>query len=256
MAGSSNHQWRETQDYSVGSKADGPKYYPGYKQISSCSATKFHLDPLIPQAAELRAKFPVDGCPIDLISSANVDASNECTYLDAVNKLARDLLYMNPAVIKNLKFKVRAKVLDFKTGHGCLKVSLVLLDGDYKLQAIVFGNLAKCLPGIDVANLTVAEKLDRKNLPSIATEILGKDFDFVLGLGDQTYNSGLNFKIFRFTPVTLYPPTDFGANKGKQKASSPTEIVEETETEITLPKSIPNQNASSEVHKASRFVSS
>ncbi|OMO65290.1 Nucleic acid-binding protein [Corchorus olitorius] len=269
-------RWRETQDYSVGSKADGPKYYPGYKQINSCSATKFYLDPLIPQAAELRAKFLVDGRPIDLISSADVDASNECTYPDAVNKLAQDLLYMNPAVIK---FKVIAKVVDFKTGHGwyytsctdctfavkptpagyrcekhgitptriSLRVSLVLVDGDYKLQAIVFGNLAKRLTGIDVANLTVAEKLDRKNLPFVATEILGKDFDFVLGLADQTYNSGLNFKIFRFTPVTQYPPTDLGANKGKQKASSPAEIVEETETEVICTPQAPCETQASPV---------
>ncbi|OMO54926.1 Nucleic acid-binding protein [Corchorus olitorius] len=213
----------------------------GNKQFNSCSGTKFYLDPQIPQAAEVRAKFPVDGRPIELISSADADANQEYTYPDAVEKTIQDLLYMNSAVIKGLKFKVRGKVLQFQTKQGWYYTSC--RDCTYGVKPTPSGYRCDNGHGITpkkmslrvsliiIDDLTIAEKLDTKNIPAIANKILNKEFEFILGISDQTYTSGLNFKIFRFTPLADEIEALSGSKMDK-KDSSHTDVIQEVQTEV------------------------
>ncbi|OMO76358.1 Nucleic acid-binding protein [Corchorus olitorius] len=238
----------------------------GNKQINACSATRFYIDPQIPEASEVRKSIPDDGLPIEMLSSDEVDNLRDYTYPDAKKATIRELLYLNPATIKGIKYRVEAHVLQFQTrqgwyynacrdctygvgrgpsGYNCpkhgdnptprmnLKDSMILRDGKFKLQTIVFGTLAKKLTGIDVTKLTVFEKMNTTTIPAIANRILDKEFEFVLGLADQDYGPGLNFKIFYFVPVELEQPGSTPVKK-KEAAQSSTNAPHGTPAEIDV----------------------
>ncbi|OMO54523.1 Nucleic acid-binding protein [Corchorus olitorius] len=203
------------------------------KLINTCSATKFYLEPDIPEVVEIRKRIPDDGKPIELISSSDVDALNQFTYPDVVEKTIKDLLFMNPAVIK-----VKGQVLRFQTkqgwyynscpdctfavsrrpsGYHCnkhgdtpvaklsLKISIIIQHAGFKVQTIIFGNPAKRLTGMDISSLTLDEKMNLEEVPAIANQILNKHFEFILGVSNQAYGPGLNFKIFHFNPLESEP---------------------------------------------------
>ncbi|OMO74611.1 Nucleic acid-binding protein [Corchorus olitorius] len=258
----------------------------GNKQINACSVTRFYIDPQIPEASEVRKSIPDDGLPIKMLSSDEVDNLRDYTYPDAKKATIRELLYLNPATIKGIKYRVKAHVLQFQTRQGwyynacrdCtygvgrgpagLKVSMILRDGKFKLQTIVFGNLAKSLTGIDVTKLTVFDKMNTTTIPVVANRILNKEFEFVLGLADQDYGPGLNFKIFYFTPVELEQPGSTPV-KRKEAAQSSTDAPHGTQAEIDVtpnagrgicaddatPSATPSDNTDDMVSKSSQRTS-
>ncbi|OMP10845.1 Nucleic acid-binding protein [Corchorus olitorius] len=235
-----------------------------YKQINTCSGTKFLLEPNLPESFDVRKSIPDDGKPIELLSSADVDNLRDYTYPDAKENRVQDLLYMNAATIKGLKFKVKGKILRFQTkqgwyynsckdctfgvkkepsGYNCprhgdtsprmnLKVSFIIQDGSFKLQTVVFGNLAKKLTGIDISNLTVSERLNLDQIPAIANSIIGKEFEFILGVSDQGYGPGLNFKVFYFDPVEQEQDISF-VEKDNGDGSSSKDLMPHIQTEIS-----------------------
>ncbi|OMP06330.1 Nucleic acid-binding protein [Corchorus olitorius] len=167
-----------------------------HKQINTCSGTKFLLEPNLPESLNVRKR--------------------DYTYPEAKEKRVQDLLYMNAAVIKGWYYNsCKDCTLGVKkepSGYNCpkhgdtsprmnLKVSFIIQGGNFKLQTVVFGNLAKRLTGIDVANVTVSERLNLDKIPAVANSILGQEFEFILGVSDQGYGPGLDFKVFYFDPI-------------------------------------------------------
>ncbi|OMP11425.1 Nucleic acid-binding protein [Corchorus olitorius] len=165
-------------------------------------------------------RIPVDGRPIELISSADVDNLREYTYPDAKKATIEDLLYLNPATIKGIKYRIVGEVIQFQTkqgwyynscsdctygvrqeasGYACTRQHGT--HNRFKLQIIVFGNLAQRLTRIDVADLTLAEKMNTTEIHDVAKSILHKQYEFVVSVSDQGYGPGLNFKVFHFIDI-------------------------------------------------------
>ncbi|OMP08534.1 Nucleic acid-binding protein [Corchorus olitorius] len=89
-----------------------------YKQINTCSGTKFLLDPNIPEGLDTRKHIPLDKTPVELLSSSDVENLRDYTYPDAKDREIEDLLYMNAATTKGVKFRVKGKVIKFQTKQG------------------------------------------------------------------------------------------------------------------------------------------
>ncbi|OMP11563.1 hypothetical protein COLO4_03758 [Corchorus olitorius] len=148
-------------------------------------------------------RIPVDGRPIELLSSADVDNLREYTYPDAKKATIEDLLYLNPATIKTALMESDKKplVMPVPDNMALLKVSMIIQHNRFKLRIIVFGNLAQQLTGIDVADLTLAEKMNTTEIHDVAKSILHKQYEFVVSVSDQGYGPGLNFKVFHFIDI-------------------------------------------------------
>ncbi|OMP02177.1 Nucleic acid-binding protein [Corchorus olitorius] len=217
----------------------------GNKQINSCSATKFYLDLDIPQTFDLRKKllhppdlvvlivicllhmilghvaeffigtllmgccntrFHVDGKPIELLSSADLDNLRDFIYPDAKKVTIQELLYLNAAVIKGIKYKIQGQIIQFQTKHGwyynyCQDCTYAVKHNPSGYTCT--GKHGQTIPrmnltGIDVSDLTVAEKMNTTEIPDVANSILNKSYEFVVGVSDQGYGPGLNLKIFHF----------------------------------------------------------
>ncbi|OMO65293.1 Nucleic acid-binding protein [Corchorus olitorius] len=92
-----------------------------YKPVLALAGIYIKDGTNIPEAVEIRKRLhriPDDGKPIELISISDVDALNQFTYTDVVEKTIKDLLFMNPVVIKGVKLKVKGQVLRFQTKQG------------------------------------------------------------------------------------------------------------------------------------------
>ncbi|OMO54927.1 Nucleic acid-binding protein [Corchorus olitorius] len=82
-----------------------------------------------------------------------------------------------------------------------LKISLIIEHGGFRLQTIVFGDLASRLTGFDMTTIDLAERQNFRKIPSVATEKVGQNYEFILGVLNQSYSSQLVFKIYRFIPA-------------------------------------------------------
>ncbi|OMP07940.1 Nucleic acid-binding protein [Corchorus olitorius] len=157
-----------------------------YKQINTCSGTKFLLEPNLPESFDVRKK------PIELLSSADVDNLRDYTYPDAKENRVQDLLYMNAATIKKEP-----------SGYNCPR------HGDTSPRM----------------------KLNLDQIPAVANSIIGKEFEFILGVSDQGYGPGLNFKVFYFDPVEQEQDISF-VEKDDVDGSSSKDLLPHIQTEI------------------------
>ncbi|OMP08445.1 Nucleic acid-binding protein [Corchorus olitorius] len=156
-----------------------------YKQINTCSGTKFLLDPDLPETLEIRKSIPIAGAGIELLSTDDFDNLKDYTYPDAKDKRIQDLLYMNAATIKGVRFRVRGKIMKFHTKQGCFLLHLdqivLHISGPYTVSLFFY-------------------------------------FFYSLKT-DQGYSPGLNFKVLYFLPVEEDQAITH-ARKGKGKSSS------------------------------------
>ncbi|OMO55207.1 Nucleic acid-binding protein [Corchorus olitorius] len=194
-------------------------------------------------------RFPCNGSPVTMLSGADTEALSACPYYGAYNTKIASLLIMNPLAMKGLKFKVTAKIIKLQSkvgwyyhsgnccsagiestrcGYQCqvhgatipqknLRLSLVIEEDSFKLQAVVFGTLAYRLTGVNVTALTLAEWMNFLQIPSAAGHILDKQYEFILGILNHSYGPALTFKVYRFLPVDA---TFLGTTKPTLKCST------------------------------------
>ncbi|OMP08443.1 Fgenesh protein [Corchorus olitorius] len=151
--------------------------------------------------------IPLDGGMVELISGMQIDSSHKFSYCDAPTATVEQLLYMNPQTIKGSKFKVVGRVVRLQHRAGCLRISLIIEHNGFKLQTIVFGNLAHWLTGVDITMLDFAERMNFMKIPTVAEDIINREYEFILGVLNRSHGPGLTFKIFQFAPTnTSFAP--------------------------------------------------
>ncbi|OMP09467.1 Nucleic acid-binding protein [Corchorus olitorius] len=133
-------------------------------------------------------------------------------------------------IVKGVKFKVTAQVIrlqhdagwyyhscnnctaGFKCiglGYDCrfhgptpprmnLRKSLNIEKNDFKLQIVVFGDLAYRLTGVNVTMLSLAEQMNFKKIPAVAGQIISREYEFLFVLLNRYYAHAMTFKILRF----------------------------------------------------------
>ncbi|OMO49584.1 DNA helicase PIF1, ATP-dependent [Corchorus capsularis] len=177
--------------------------------LSTTSASKIYVNLDVPETAEVRARFKDDNGSVLLLDHDGDQQSATNIYGEIVSTKIMHLLSLDPAAIgdeyekwletETFLFNVRQRGIMFELR---IKLALQIRDDTGKMQLFVFGTLAQDLAEIKLGKLPFMIDTSEIPFPDDGYKIIGKSFNFVIGLGKQALRKGeLSFKVFKYTLV-------------------------------------------------------
>ncbi|OMO62892.1 Nucleic acid-binding protein [Corchorus olitorius] len=238
------------------------KEFVGVKYLSTCSVTKVFFDLDVVDSERIREKYIDDQSLVEFIGVD--EAANAQAVLEAEDGVLDELFYAELADVKGKRYRIEAKISEINTSNGwyyeacpmcgvklqpkngifycpkdgvvtpkfVMQLNVFIDDGSARMEVAVFGGLAESLIGVELSKIVSkpglkrVDLLDRTKLPSSARDAMGLEYEFIIGVTDQSVRRGyLKYKVFKFTPkaVEVLPSAmqiDLEKGKGKIGESS------------------------------------